>query len=96
MSALVSTPAVVSWPAAVSPFVAPLLNGPPRPRRVLGAFATCLYVELGAHERVIAVHTPDAVHLPIGLRRPLRGRLRSACAAVAGRGRTRGRSSHRP
>ena len=68
MSALLSTPAVVSWPAAVSPFVAPLLNGPPRPRRVLGAFATCLYVELGAHERVIAVHTPDAVHLPIGLR----------------------------
>ena len=68
MNALVLAPADVSWPAAVSPFVAPLLNGPARLRRVIGAFTSCVYVEMGAHERVIAVHTPDAVQLPIGVR----------------------------
>ncbi|OFE14799.1 hypothetical protein BA895_08980 [Humibacillus sp. DSM 29435] len=59
---------VASWPAAVSPLVAAWIDGPPRGRRVLSAFATCLYVELGSHDRVMAVHTPDAVQLPIGVR----------------------------
>ena len=55
-------------PAAVSPLVAAEVAGPSRRRRVLAAFPTCLYVELGAHERVLAVLASDAVALPNGLR----------------------------
>lgn len=55
-------------PAAVSPLVAADLSGAARRRRVLAAFPTCLYVELGAHERVLAVLAADAVALPIGVR----------------------------
>ena len=54
--------------AAVSPLVAGALAGPATPRRVLAAFATCVYVDLGAHDRVLALLTCDALHLPIGLR----------------------------
>ena len=35
---------------------------------MLGVFATCVYVELGAHDRVLALLASDALHLPIGLR----------------------------
>ncbi|GAA2021861.1 hypothetical protein GCM10009740_08330 [Terrabacter terrae] len=58
----------VRLPAAVSPLVAAELAGPPRHRRVLAAFPSCLYVELGAHERVLGVLTSDAEPLPIGVR----------------------------
>ena len=68
MSALVETSAPMTWPAAVSPLVADALDGPPSLRRVLGSFPTCVYIALGRHDRVLAVHTPDAVPLPIGLR----------------------------
>ena len=54
--------------AAVSPLVAGAIAGPATPRRVLGVFATCAYVELDAHDRVLALLTADALHLPIGLR----------------------------
>ena len=54
--------------AAVSPLVTGAIAGPATPRRVLGVFATCAYVELGAHDRVLALLTADALHLPIGLR----------------------------
>ncbi|NUR17698.1 MAG: hypothetical protein HOQ13_15530 [Dermatophilaceae bacterium] len=59
---------VTLLPASVSPLVAAEVAGPPRRRRVLAAFPTCLYVELGSHERVLAVLASDAVALPIGLR----------------------------
>lgn len=55
-------------PAAVSPLVAGAVAGGAARRRVLGVFATCVYVELGAHDRVLAVLASDALHLPIGLR----------------------------
>ncbi|XGX80025.1 hypothetical protein LQK93_02846 [Terrabacter sp. BE26] len=58
----------VRLPAAVSPLVAAELTGSPQRRRVLAAFPSCLYVELGAHERVLAVLASDAVLLPIGVR----------------------------
>ena len=58
----------VRLPAAVSPLVAAELAGEPRRRRVLAAFPSCLYVELGAHERVLAVLASDALLLPIGVR----------------------------
>ena len=47
--------------AAVSPLVAGALAGPATRRRVLGVFATCVYVELGAHDRVLALLTADAL-----------------------------------
>lgn len=59
---------IARLPAAVSPLVAAELAGAPRRRRVLAAFPTCVYVELGAHERVLAVLAADAVALPIGVR----------------------------
>ena len=55
-------------PAAVSPLVAGEVAGTPRRCRVLAAFPTCLYLDLGAHERVLAVLASDAVSLPIGVR----------------------------
>ena len=55
-------------PAAVSPLVAAEVAGAPRRCRVLAAFPTCLYLDLGAHERVLAVLASDAVALPIGIR----------------------------
>jgi hypothetical protein len=54
--------------AAVSPLVAGAVAGGAARRRVLGVFATCVYVELGAHDRVLALLASDALHLPIGLR----------------------------
>ncbi|WP_141841741.1 oxamate carbamoyltransferase subunit AllH family protein [Humibacillus xanthopallidus] len=54
--------------AAVSPLVAGAVAGAPTARRVLGVFDTCVYVELGAHDRVLALLAADALHLPIGLR----------------------------
>ncbi len=59
---------VTLLPAAVSPLVAAEVAGAPRRCRVLAAFPTCLYVDLGAHERVLAVLASDAVALPIGIR----------------------------
>ncbi|MEO7753545.1 MAG: DUF2877 domain-containing protein [Terracoccus sp.] len=61
-------PRAVLLPAAVSPLVAAEVGGAPRPCRVLASFPTCLYLELGAHERVLAVLAADAISLPIGLR----------------------------
>lgn len=58
----------LTMPAAVSPLVAGEVSDAARRCRVLAAFPTCLYVELGAHERVLAVLASDAVALPIGLR----------------------------
>ena len=55
-------------PAAVSPLVAGEVAGTPRRCRVLAAFPTCLYLDLGAHERVLAVLASDAVSLPVGVR----------------------------
>ena len=55
-------------PAAVSPLVAAAVAGAPCRRRVVAAFPTCLYLELGAHERVLAVLASDALALPIGVR----------------------------
>ena len=54
--------------AAVSPLVAGVVAGAATSRRVLGAFPTCVYVDMGAHERVLALLSSDALHLPIGLR----------------------------
>ncbi|WP_404392205.1 DUF2877 domain-containing protein [Humibacillus xanthopallidus] len=54
--------------AAVSPLVAGAVAGGATRRRVLGVFTTCVYVELGAHDRVLALLASDALHLPIGLR----------------------------
>jgi len=59
---------VTLLPAAVSPLVAAEVAGAPRACRVLAAFPTCLYLGLGAHERVLAVLASDAVALPIGIR----------------------------
>ena len=59
---------VTLLPAALSPLVAAEVGGAPRSCRVLAAFPTCLYLDLGAHERVLAVLAADAVALPIGLR----------------------------
>ena len=59
---------VTLLPAAVSPLVAAEVAGAPRRCRVLAAFPTCLYLDLGAHERVLAVLASDAVALPIGIR----------------------------
>jgi hypothetical protein len=59
---------VTLLPAAVSPLVAADVAGAPWRRRVVAAFPTCLYVELGAHECVLAVLASDALALPIGLR----------------------------
>ena len=58
---------VTLLPASVSPLVAAAVSGRMRRCRVLAAFPTCLYVDLGAHERVLAVLAADAVALPIGL-----------------------------
>ncbi|GAA3712204.1 hypothetical protein GCM10022399_31210 [Terrabacter ginsenosidimutans] len=55
-------------PGAVSPLVAAEVAGGLRRCRVLAAFPTCLYLDLGAHERVLAVLASDAVALPIGVR----------------------------
>ncbi|MEO6999273.1 MAG: DUF2877 domain-containing protein, partial [Terracoccus sp.] len=79
---MVELPVVAWWPAAVSPLVEAAVEGPLRRARVLGAFATCVYVELGRHDHVLAVHTPDAVQLPIGLR--LAGPLRLDSTARSG------------
>jgi hypothetical protein len=54
--------------AAVSPLVAGAVAEAATPRRVLGVFATCVYVELGAHDRVLALLASDALQLPIGMR----------------------------
>ena len=59
---------VTLLPAAVSPLVAAEVAAAPRRCRVLAAFPTCLYLDLGAHERVLAVLASDAVALPIGIR----------------------------
>lgn len=56
-----------TWPAAVSPLVADAVIGAVAQRRVLGVFPTCVYIELGRHDAVLALLTRDAVRLPIGL-----------------------------
>ncbi|CAN7474093.1 DUF2877 domain-containing protein [Terrabacter sp. LjRoot27] len=81
-------------PAAVSPLVAGEVAGAPRRCRVLAAFPTCLYLDLGAHERVLAVLASDAVALPIGLRLALpssavRWGVESGAHVVVGEGRVR-------
>ena len=65
---MVDGPDLTLLPAAVSPLVAGEVAGAPRQCRVLAAFRTCLYLDLGAHERVLAVLASDAVVLPIGIR----------------------------
>jgi len=58
---------VTLLPASVSSLVAGAVSGQPRRCRVLAAFPGCVYVDLGAHERVLALLSADAVALPIGL-----------------------------
>ena len=41
--------------AAVSPLVAGAISRGTTRRRVLGVFTTCVYIELGAHDRVLAL-----------------------------------------
>ena len=81
-------------PAAVSPLVAGEVAGAPRRCRVLAAFPTCLYLDLGAHERVLAVLASDAVALPIGIRLALpstevRWGVEPGTHVVVGEGRVR-------
>ena len=81
-------------PAAVSPLVAGEVAGIPRRCRVLAAFPTCLYLDLGAHERVLAVLASDAVALPIGVRLALpssevRWGVEPGTHVVVGEGRVR-------
>lgn len=54
-------------PAAASTAVRALLEGPPREGKVLAAFPSAVYVEMGAETepRVIALVTPSAVRLPV-------------------------------
>jgi hypothetical protein len=59
---------VPSWPAAVSPLVAPVVAGRLRPCRVLAAFPSSVYLATGPHDRVLALLASDAITLPIGLR----------------------------
>ena len=66
--------APADWPAAASPLVAEALQAPPRPARVLAAFATALYVQLDRHELVLPVLSEDALRLPTGLRLALPAR----------------------
>src|SRR4051794_16300339 len=54
--------------AAVSPLVAGAVAGPAAARPVIGAFASCVHIELGAHGRVLALLAADGLHLPVGLR----------------------------
>ncbi|MEW1954914.1 DUF2877 domain-containing protein [Terrabacter sp. NPDC080008] len=55
-------------PGAVSPLVLAEVTGPRRRCPVLAAFPTCVYVDLGTHDRVLAVLASDALALPIGVR----------------------------
>jgi hypothetical protein len=85
---------VALLPAAVSPLVAGEVAGAPRRCRVLAAFPTCLYLDLGAHERVLAVLASDAVPLPIGIRLALpstevRWGVEPGTHVVVGEGRVR-------
>lgn len=66
--------APADWPAAASPLVAEALQAPPRPARVLAAFATALYLQLDRHDLVLPVLTEDALRLPTGLRLALPAR----------------------
>lgn len=61
-------PGTTLLPGAVSPLVLTEVTGAPRRARVLAAFPTCVYLDLGAHERVLAVLASDALALPIGVR----------------------------
>src|SRR4051794_35591953 len=86
--------ALTVLPAAVSPLMAGELAGAPRRCRVLAAFPTCLYLDLGAHERVLAVLASDAVALPIGIRLTIpstevRWGLEPGDRVVVGEGRVR-------
>ena len=56
------------WPAAVSPLVVEAVTGPVREARVLGAFPSCVYLDLGKHDAVLALLARDALQQPIGLR----------------------------
>lgn len=56
------------WPAAVSPLVVGAVTGPVREAGVLGAFPTCVYLDLGKHDAVLALLARDALQQPIGLR----------------------------
>ena len=81
-------------PAAVSPLVAAEVAAAPRRCRVIAAFPTCLYLDLGAHERVLAVLASDAVPLPIGIRLALpstevRWGVEPGTHVVVGEGRVR-------
>lgn len=65
---MLNTAARPQWPAAVSPLVAGELAGPRRAARVLGVFPTCIYLDMGEHDSVLAVLARDALLQPIGLR----------------------------
>ena len=67
---------------------------PPRRCRVLAAFPTCLYLDLGAHERVLAVLASDAVALPIGLRLALPSTRSSAGVSSPARTSSSGRGAY--
>ena len=81
-------------PAAVSPLVAGEVAAAPRSCRVLAAFPNSVYLDLGAHERVLAVLAADAVALPIGVRLALssgslRWGVRAGDTVLVGEGRIR-------
>jgi hypothetical protein len=61
-------PSSTSLPAAGSPLVEHEVAGAARHARVLAAFPTALYLQLGRHDLVLPVLTRDALLLPTGLR----------------------------
>lgn len=82
------------WPAAVSPLVVDAVTGPVREARVLGAFPTCVYLDLGTHDAVLALLARDALQQPIGLRlgassAQIRWRVEPGVTVEVGAGRVR-------
>ncbi|HKX65916.1 MAG TPA: hypothetical protein VJN29_01730, partial [Intrasporangium sp.] len=65
---MLTAAARTQWPAAVSSLVHEAVTGPRRQARVLGTFPTCVYLDLGEHDAVLALLARDALVQPIGLR----------------------------
>ncbi len=55
------------WPAAVSERSVAPVHGPPRRARVLGAFPSALYLQVGGHAGVLPVVTAAGLRLPTAL-----------------------------
>ena len=85
-----------SLPAAMSTAIRPVLDGPVRPARVLGAFPTAVYLAAGDDGPLLAVVTVDALRLPCAavLARPapaydLRAVAHNGAVATVGEGTVR-------